>query len=217
MFLCSLCAVDEVNLRSRLRFWVLVVCLGGGGELLPADSLCRWLRLVLVARRLDRQTYVESSVLEGCPLCECAGPWCCRPGLLSRWRLGSRWLWRAYHPLASPNKSGFLACCYGVCGLVGLLSSIGPMLRQVFGWSAGATSIVVCCNFLPHDASVLDAHRRTSVVGEFFGGELGEANICRLVTHGVQYRLNTVFRNACRTLQVALLSPSTFRAGSWFW
>nr|VDD20363.1 unnamed protein product [Brassica rapa] len=91
------------------------------------------------------------------------------------------------------------------------------MLRQVFGWSAGATSIVVCCNFLPHDASVLDAHRRTSVVGEFFGGELGEANIYRLVTHGVQYRLNTVFRNACRTLQVALLSPSTFRAGSWFW
>ncbi|WZY96369.1 hypothetical protein YC2023_068698 [Brassica napus] len=91
------------------------------------------------------------------------------------------------------------------------------MLRQVFGWSAGATSIVVCCNFLPHDASVLDAHRRTSVVGEFFGGELGEANIYRLVTHGVQCRLNTVFRNACRTLQVALLSPSTFRAGSWFW
>ena len=74
------------------------------------------------------------------------------------------------------------------------------MLRQVFGWSAGATSIVVCCNFLPHDVSVLDAHRRTSVVGEFFGGELGEANIYRLVTHGVQCRLNIVFRNTCRTL-----------------
>ena len=42
---------------GRLRFWVIVVYLGGGGELLSADSLCRWVRLVFVAIRRFRQIY----------------------------------------------------------------------------------------------------------------------------------------------------------------
>ncbi|CAF1748911.1 unnamed protein product [Brassica oleracea var. botrytis] len=88
------------------------------------------------------------------------------------------------------------------------------MLQQVFGWSAGVASIVVCCNFLPRFASVLDAHHLSSVVCEMFWKRAWGGQNYQLVTHGVQCHLKTVFRNAYRMLLVALWSLLTSLAGS---
>ena len=85
-------------------------------------------------------------------------------------------------------------------------------------WLVGRSNLYCCLmQFSSLVVSLLDAHRRMFVVGEFFEGVFGEANLYRFVTHGFHSCFNTVFPQRVSCLLVVLWSPFDFLVNSRFW